>query len=121
MKNHATYLHPHGGCTIAGCWGNPEQFLHDLFKSDFIHVVDQYTGSTANNRYSVARSRQTSTTPHVKPLTDADMLAIIHSVVLNGADDSVTPLVWQQVPRVSAAGTNKCFDTTYRAVTRWTI
>ena len=88
MNNHLIFLHPNGGCTIDGCWGNPGRFLHDLFQSDFIHVVDQYTGSTANDRYAVAEeATNISYTPPSTPFTDADMRAIVHAVVVSREDD----------------------------------
>jgi hypothetical protein len=81
MQSHAIYMNPKGGCTIAGCWGNPEGFLGDLGKSDFIHVVDQYTGSNADNRYTVSDTHFTiNYRPSAAPFTDADMLAIVHAV-----------------------------------------
>jgi hypothetical protein len=81
MQSHAIYMNPKGGCTIAGCWGNPEGFLGDLGKSDFIHVVDQYTGSNADNRYTVSDTHFIMNyRPSAAPFTDADMLAIVHAV-----------------------------------------
>ena len=81
MQSHAIYMNPNGGCTIAGCWGNPEGFLGDLGKSDFIHVVDQYTGSSADNRYTVSDTHFTiNYHPSAAAFTDADMLAIVHAV-----------------------------------------
>jgi len=38
------------------CWGNPEQFQTDLFADSFpgfIHITDQYTGSSGENRYAL--------------------------------------------------------------------
>jgi hypothetical protein len=81
MQHHAIYMNPNGGCTIAGCWGNPEGFLSDLGKSEFIHVVDQYTGSTADDRYTVSDTHVTiNYKPKGVPFTDADMVAIVHAV-----------------------------------------
>src|SRR6266436_1519008 len=37
----------------ASCWGTPSNFLTKLATSNFIHVTDQYVGSTGNNRYTV--------------------------------------------------------------------
>ena len=76
IESHAIFLHPKGGCTIAGCWGDPQGFLRDYGKSDMIHLVDQYTGGTAKNRYTVAEeATNINYTPPAKPFTDADMLA----------------------------------------------
>ena len=83
MQQHAIYLNPNGKCTIAGCWGDPEGFLRDLGKSDFIHVVDQYTGSNADNRYTVSDTHvMINYKPSASPFTDADMLAIVHAVAV---------------------------------------
>jgi hypothetical protein len=80
VQHHAIYMNPNGGCTIAGCWGDPEGFLRDLGQSDFIHVVDQYTGSTADNRYTVSNTHfMVNYKPNAAPFTDADMLAIVHA------------------------------------------
>jgi len=81
MQQVAIYMNPNGACTIAGCWGDPEGFLSDLGKSDFIHVVDQYTGSTADNRYTVAGTHvMINYKPNAAPFTDATMLAVVHAV-----------------------------------------
>lgn len=38
----------------AGCWGAPGTFLTNLASTNFVHLLDQYTGSTANGRYTYA-------------------------------------------------------------------
>jgi hypothetical protein len=81
MQSHAIFMNPRGRCTIAECWGNPEGFLRDLGQSDFIHVVDQYTGSTAAGRYTVSDTHVTiNYRPSAAPFTDADMRATVHAV-----------------------------------------
>jgi len=83
MQQVAIYMNPKGACSIATCWGNPEGFLSDLGKSDFIHVVDQYTGSAAGNRYTVSDTHvMINYKPNAAPFTDADMLAVVHAVAL---------------------------------------
>jgi len=69
-------------CATPSCWGNPEGFLRDLNISEFIHITDPYVGATANNRYPVGGHKLISYTPTSKmhPLTDSDMIAIVHSV-----------------------------------------
>lgn len=56
-ESHPVYVNANnntGGCKgVEQCWGNPEDFLEDLGRSTFIHVVDQYTGETRNHRYTV--------------------------------------------------------------------
>jgi hypothetical protein len=79
-QSHAVYL-TNGTCTIAGCWGNPEGFLRDLSDSDFIHVVDQYTGLHARERYTVGfRARFTGALP-TTPLSTSDLAAFLHALV----------------------------------------
>jgi hypothetical protein len=84
MEQVAIYMNPSGACSnIANCWGDPEGFLSDLGKSDFIHIVDQYTGSTAGNRYTVSTTHvMINYHPNAAPFTDADMLAVVHAVAL---------------------------------------
>jgi hypothetical protein len=79
---HPIYMLPNGKCPIATCWGNPEGFLRDLNSSEFIHITDQYVGATANNRYPVGGHKLISYTPTPKshPLTDNDMIAVVHAV-----------------------------------------
>lgn len=78
MQHHAIYMNPNGRCTIASCWGDPEGFLSDLGQSDFMHVVDQYTGGTGP--YTVSNTHFTlNYHPNAAPFTDADMLAIVHA------------------------------------------
>jgi hypothetical protein len=38
-------------CLNGTCWGNPNVFMTDLGKSFFIHLSDQYTHVTTNNRF----------------------------------------------------------------------
>jgi len=118
MVNHAIFLHPNGGCTIAGCWGNPLGFLRDYGKSNMIHLVDQYVESTANNRYTVAeKSANINYTPPAKPFTDADMLAIIHAVVLSSAEEEedhhFATGYGNEYHVFLPPGQDECFDTTY--------
>jgi len=83
MQHVAIYLNPKGACTISSCWGDPEGFLSDLGQSNFIHVVDPYTGSTADNRYTVFGTHvMVNYKPNAAPLTDADMQAIAHAAAL---------------------------------------
>jgi hypothetical protein len=80
VQHHAIYMNPKGACTIASCWGDPEGFLSDLGKSEFIHVVDQYTGNTADDRYTVSNTHvMINYKPNSAPFTDADMRAVVHA------------------------------------------
>jgi len=81
-EQHPIFLLPNGRCPIASCWGNPEGFLRDQNISEFIHITDQYVGATANNRYPVGGHKLISykPTPKTAPLTDNDMIAVVHTV-----------------------------------------
>jgi hypothetical protein len=115
MESHAIFLHPKGGCTIAGCWGDPQGFLRDYGKSDMIHIVDQYTGSHDNNRYTVAKeATNINYTPPAKPFTDADMVALVHAVVVSMAEDHHYATGYSNEYHVFLPpGQDECFDTTY--------
>jgi hypothetical protein len=80
--SHAIYLQPQSGdqCAIVTCWGDPEGFLRDLGRSDFIHVVDQYVGLSGNNRYTVGFNATVNYAPQATPLLDTDIQAIVHAV-----------------------------------------
>jgi hypothetical protein len=80
---HAIYLLPNGTCPIAKCWGNPEEFLRDLGISEFVHITDEYVGTSANGRYTLGDHIKISykPTPKTEPLTDADMQAFVHQAV----------------------------------------
>lgn len=90
---HAIYLQPGGvSCPVATCWGNPEGFLADLGKSEFIDVVNQYTGTHGPNRYAVGDNAFVSVPAPTRTSTQAagtptaysngQMLAVIHAVAL---------------------------------------
>ena len=72
-KSHPVYVN----CT-SSCWGHPLTFLGHLQGSTFIHIVDQYVGSTANNRYQQG-DPSSITYPVFTALTDNDILRIAHS------------------------------------------
>jgi hypothetical protein len=80
--SHAIYLQPQSGvqCTVATCWGDPEGFLRDLGNSEFIHVIDQYVGTSTNNRYKVGFHATVNYTPPATALLDTDIQAFVHAV-----------------------------------------
>jgi hypothetical protein len=112
---HAIYLRPNGVCPVSHCWGDPEGFLRDLSRSDFIHVTDQYVGSSADNRYPVGRRASFNITPPhnfstgSEPYTDADMVAFVHAVASRTGQTGYGHLYHVFLPQ----GTDECFDTTY--------
>jgi hypothetical protein len=83
---HAVYMLPKGSCPIATCWGDPEGFLRDLGHSNLIHLADQYVGLFGGHRYSVGFDATVDYTPPPVPLTDNDILSVVHAVAsLTGA------------------------------------
>ncbi|HTA42681.1 MAG TPA: hypothetical protein VK789_09550 [Bryobacteraceae bacterium] len=72
-QSHGLYVN-----CLPACWGTPSNFLNDLSKSDFIHVVDNYTSAYASDRYTVGEGVLLSgALPHT--LDDADILGIVHA------------------------------------------
>ena len=80
-ESHAIYLVPRSNCaTVAACWGNPEGFLNDLASSDFVHVLDQYTGLSSNDRYTVGKNAKIMYNQTAASFYDADMQVFVHAV-----------------------------------------
>lgn len=77
---HAIYLLPNGSCPIATCWGNPEGFLSDLGRSNFIHLADQYIGLSGGQRYRNGFDVNVTYPPPSTPLTDADIEYVVYVV-----------------------------------------
>ena len=56
-QQHSIFMFGSSGCrSVASCWGNPNTFLRDLGRSNFMHITDQYTGLHSDRRYSVGQS-----------------------------------------------------------------
>ena len=69
------------GGSVSSCWGNPREFIEDLSNSNFIHITDQYVGTTANNRYPPGTSSQASIPLFVSNVVGQDdILAVVHAV-----------------------------------------
>src|ERR1043166_4839376 len=61
-------------------FGAPATFLTDLGNSEYIHLVDQYVGSSSNYRYTVGQSFNTNyPIPVDHFLTMADVFNIVHA------------------------------------------
>ena len=74
-----TEHHPIYVDNVPSHWGDVGGFLTDLGKSDFIHVVDQYVGSFAGNRYKLGTQFIAPTYPippnHTLQVLDVAILA----------------------------------------------
>jgi hypothetical protein len=92
------------------CWGTPEAFLKDLAGSEFIHIVDPYTGLTTNNRYTLGKHAMISykPTPKTAPLTDNDMLAVVHAVAAATGQSGYGHIYHVFLP----PGQDECFTST---------
>lgn len=108
-QSHPVYMLPNGHCDISTCWGNPEGFLRDLARSQFIHLVDQYTGRTDDDRYTLGRRAKVSFTPSSTPLTDNDIVAVVHAVASRTGETGYGHIYHVFLPQ----GTDECFDNTF--------
>ena len=108
--SHAIYLQRQTGsqCTIATCWGDPEGFLRDIGRSDFIHVVDQYIGLFAANRYTVGSHATVTYSPQSTPLLDSDVQAFVHAVAAQSGASGYGHIYHVFLP----PGQDECFDAT---------
>jgi hypothetical protein len=96
--------------TVSTCWGNPAGFLTDLGKSSFIHITDQYVGTTANNRYILGAGSFVTVAASGHTLFTSDILAIVHSVALNLKNSGYGHIFHVYLP----PGTDTCFDNSNR-------
>jgi hypothetical protein len=108
-QSHPLYvLNPAVHCTGPACWGNPEQFLQDLSGDDFIRIADQYTGRNSNNQFTVGTRATINVVLPPRPLTDQDMLAIVHAVASVTRQTGYGHIYHVFLP----PGTDECFDNT---------
>jgi hypothetical protein len=108
-QSHAIYLLPNGKCPIFQCWGDPGGFLKSVAHSDLIHLVDQYIGLGANDRYTLGVGAKVTYTPPATPLTDNDMLAVVHAVASLSGDSGYGHIFHVFL----APGQDECFDSTF--------
>lgn len=76
MLSHSVYLNASSCGGVAKCWGNPEKFLSDLGKSTFIHVTDQYTGTSGT--YGVGAHVFASFTMYTNVIDQSDLFGLVH-------------------------------------------
>jgi hypothetical protein len=107
LVSHPIYLDASGSLPIS-TWGDPGRFLHDLGKSEFIHLVDGYVGATRNNRYTVAPAVR-SMAPSGKLLVDSDIIGLVHAVASSTGETGYG----HEYHVFLAPGVDECFDTTY--------
>jgi hypothetical protein len=92
------------------CWGNPTTFLNHLNNSAFIHLTDQYVGTTANSRYPVGPSVKINQTLQTNVLYLNDILTIVHAAAskLSIANGGYGNILHVFLPH----GIDTCFDLT---------
>jgi hypothetical protein len=79
--HHAVFVNTTPACPPNSCWGDPIGFLRDFFRSEYIHIADQYTGANAAGSFKLGSNFVVNypVTPGV-PLTDQDMQVIASAV-----------------------------------------
>lgn len=93
----------------AACWGDPATFLKDLNHSVFIHLTDQYVGTSANLRYPVGGAVAVNQSLQTNVLGQNEILSIVHAgAVKLSVQDSYSNIVHVFLPR----GVDTCFDLT---------
>jgi hypothetical protein len=93
----------------AACWGNPAAFLSDLNHSVFVHLADQYIGSTATLRYPVGNAVSINQTLQTNVLGQNDILAIVHAAASKlSVQNSYSNIFHVFLPQ----GVDTCFDLT---------
>jgi hypothetical protein len=109
-ESHPIYLFLKTGCTSAACWGTPATFLANLGASTFIHVTDQYTHNSADNRYTLGGSYHSTITltSMSAPLTDQDMQAYAHAAAAAKGQDGYGHIYHIFLP----PGQDVCFTAT---------
>lgn len=108
-QSHNIYLLPNGKCPISQCWGDPAGFLKSVAHSDLIHLIDQYIGLSSNDRYTLGFNATLSYTPPATPLTDNDMLAVVHAVASLTGDSGYGHIFHIFL----APGQDECFDSSF--------
>lgn len=108
-QSHAIFLLPNGSCPIAACWGDPEGFLRDLGRSDFIHIEDQYVGLFASDRYTVGFDANVTYTPPPVPLIDAQIRGVALLIASLTGDTGLGHVYQFFLP----PGQDVCFDSTF--------
>lgn len=68
----------------ATCWGTPQTFQSNLNSSSFVHVIDQYTHVTTNNRYPVGTAFAVSATLFSNMVSENQIFNIVHAAAKVG-------------------------------------
>ncbi len=110
VVSHNIYLND-----TASEWGDPQGFLNDLNKSTFIHVIDQYVGSTANGRYTTGTNAFIEHTYYLNIdniVPQTDLLAFAHTAAskLGGGYGHIYHIFLPKGYDTCFDGTNVCYS-----------
>jgi hypothetical protein len=94
-------------CTKS-CWGDPGTFIKNLGASNFIHITDQYVGTTANNRYTLGNAASVQFPIVTGVIGQNDLLVILHAVASNLKETGYGHEYHLYLPK----GVDTCFDLT---------
>jgi len=110
-QHHPIYLYStSAGCTSPSCWGRPATFLQNLGESSLIHVTDQYTGNSADNRYTLGGGFFANIGPSspTAPFLDAQMASLAYQASLLTGQSGYGHIYHIFLP----PGQDECFDAT---------
>jgi hypothetical protein len=106
-ENNLVYFDCPAGPTA--CWGNPAAFLKDLNHSVFVHLADQYLGTSATLRYPVGGTVSINQTLQTNVLDQNDILSIVHAAAVKlSIQSGYSNIVHVFLPH----GVDTCFDLT---------
>lgn len=104
LVSHPVFLDASGTLPLS-TWGDVVGFLHDLGRSDFIHLTDPYVGATQGNRYTVTYPVR-STVPSGTLLVDSDIQGLVHAVAASTGQTGYG----HEYHVFLAPGVDECFD-----------
>jgi hypothetical protein len=95
--------------TTAATVGTPQTFQANFSNSTFVHVLDQYAGSTANNRYPVSSTLfSASIATFAKVLSQDQLFTVLHAAAASTHLTGYTHMY----NLFLAPGLDTCFDLT---------
>jgi hypothetical protein len=104
-------LNVYYNCADSSCFGNPEQFQKDLAVSKFIHVVDAYVGSRANNRYPLSSVAPIHINNASTFLSASDIVNMVNTAASQAGTDHIFHIFLPEgVDTCSDAGNTQCYS-----------
>lgn len=112
----AVFTNAFFNCSGESCWGDPIGFENNLVISRFIHLVDQYVGSTRANRYSVAPMALNPVSSYCTSPTfcsASDILNIVHaaaSLTSSGYGNIINVFLPEGTDTCADAANTECYS-----------